>query len=203
MITKQRYVEYLIRTPINYTCFNLVEHLDDVSHDVVSNFLKQSRITARQVWELAKGLINTTKDSFLIIDDSVQDKRYSRSIELVKKQYSGAVGGLVRGIGVANLVHSDSQEHYPVDYRILVNAIADKGLKAKTVLFDSWYASWENLKLVHALKRTFYTTLKSNRLVSFSKEEGYDGETFQCSFPLDSGKFYTLFNIVKCESNGF
>ncbi len=84
MITKQRYVEYLIRTPINYTCFNLAEHLDDVSHDVVSNFLKQSRITARQVWELVKGLINTTKASFLIIDDSVQDKRYSKSIELVK-----------------------------------------------------------------------------------------------------------------------
>ncbi|MGZ4977342.1 MAG: hypothetical protein ACXV8O_09330, partial [Methylobacter sp.] len=49
---------------------------------------------------------------------------------------------------------------------MLVNAIADKGLKAKTVLFDSWYASWENLKLVHSLKRTFYITLKSNRMVS-------------------------------------
>lgn len=190
MITKQRYVEYLICTPIKYTCFNLSEHLDHVSHDVVSNFLKQSRITARQVWELVKWLINNTEDSFLIIDDSVQDKRYSKSIELVKTQYSGAAGGLVRGIGVVNLVHSDGQEHYPVDYRIyhnaadgktkndhfkdmLVNAIADKGLKAKTVLFDSWYASWENLKLVHALKRTFYTTLKSNRMVSLSKEEGY------------------------------
>jgi len=189
MITKQRYVEYLICTPINYTCFNLAEHLD-VSHDVVSNFLKQSRITARQVWELVKGLINNTEDSFLIIDDSVQDKRYSKSIELVKTQYSGAVGGLVRGIGVVNLVHSDGQEHYPVDYRIyhnaadgktktdhfkdmLVNAIADKGLKAKTVLFDSWYASWENLKLIHALKRIFYTTLKSNRMVSLNKEDGY------------------------------
>jgi hypothetical protein len=173
MITKQRYLEYLICTPINYTCVNLSEHLEPVSHDVVSNFLKQSRITARQVWELVKGLIHNTEDSFLIIDDSVQDKRYSKSIELVKTQYSGAVGGLVRGIGVVNLVHSDGQEHYPVDYRIYNNAIADKGLKAKTVLFDSWYASWENLKLVNTLKRTFYTTLKSNRRVSLSKEEGY------------------------------
>ncbi|MGZ5600220.1 MAG: hypothetical protein ACXWFX_06455, partial [Methylobacter sp.] len=123
--------------------------------------------------------------------DSVQDKRYSKSIELVKTQYSGAVGGLVRGIGVVNLVHSDGQDTIirwitefiitPADGKtkndhfknMLVNAIADKGLKAKTVLFDSWYASWENLKLVHTLKRTFYTTLKSNRMVSLSKEEGY------------------------------
>ncbi|MGZ5044128.1 MAG: transposase [Methylobacter sp.] len=133
MITKQRYVEYLICTPINYTCFNLSEHLDHVSHDVVSNFLKQSRITARQVWELVKELINNTEDSFLIIDDSVQDKRYSKSIELVKTQYSGAAGGLARGIGVVNLVHSDGQEHYPVDYRIYHNA-ADGKTKPRTTI---------------------------------------------------------------------
>jgi hypothetical protein len=190
MITKQRYIEYLISTPINYTCQNLSEHLEDVSHDVVSNFLKRNRITAREVWALVNGLIKNTLESFLIIDDSVQNKQYSKSIELVKKQYSGAVGGLVRGIGVVNLVHSDGKEHYPVDYRIyddsadgktkndhfrdmLINAVADKGILAKTVLFDSWYAAWQNLKLVNSLKLTFYTTLKSNRLVSLTKEGGY------------------------------
>jgi hypothetical protein len=135
-------------------------------------------------------VIKNTPEAFLIIDDSVQNKRYSKSIELVKKQYSGAEGGLVRGIGVVNLVHSDGQEHYPIDYRIydnsadgktkndhfremLINALADKDIQAKTVLFDSWYGSWQNLKLVHSLKRIFYTPLKGNRLVSLSKEEGY------------------------------
>jgi len=67
---------------------------------------------------LVNGLIKNTPESFLILDDSVQNKQYSKSIEPVKKQYSGAVGGLVRGIGVVNLVHSDGKEHYPVDYRI-------------------------------------------------------------------------------------
>ena len=190
MITKQRYIEYLISTPINYTCQNLSEHLENVSHDVVSNFLKRNRITARQVWALVNGLVKNTPESFLIIDDSVQNKQYSKSIELVKRQYSGAVGGLVRGIGVVNLVHSDGKEHYPVGYRIydnsadgktendhfrdmLINAVADKGILAKTVLFDSWYAAWQNLKLVNSLKLTFYTTLKSSRLVSLAKEGGH------------------------------
>jgi hypothetical protein len=85
---------------------------------------------------------------------------------------------------------SDGKEHYPIDYRIydntadgktkndhfkemLINAVADKRILAKTVLFDSWYSAWENLKLVSALKLTFFTTLKSNRLVSLTKEEGY------------------------------
>jgi hypothetical protein len=131
-------------------------------------------------------------EAFLIVDDSVQDKRYSRFIELVKRQYSGAEHGLVRGIGVVNLVHSSGREgdFYPIDYRIyapeadgktkndhfqdmVVRAVSDKRLQAKTILFDTWYASADNLKLIHRLNLVFFTTLKENRLVSLSKEEGY------------------------------
>jgi SRSO17 transposase len=68
---------------------------------------------------MVKNLLNNTEESCLIVDDSVQNKRYSKVIELVKRQYSGAVGGLVRGIGVVNLVHTDGKEHYPIDYRTL------------------------------------------------------------------------------------
>ena len=192
MITKQKYVEYLISTPINYTCTNLAEHLEGVSHDVVSNYLKRERLTARHLWELVQGLIDDSPDAYLIIDDSVHNKRYSRSIEMVKLQYSGAEGGLVRGIGVVNLVHTNGKEgeYYPIDFRVyakeadgktkndhfqemLLRAISEKQIQAKTVLFDSWYASWQNLKLVHRLGLIFYTTLKANRLVSLSKETGY------------------------------
>jgi hypothetical protein len=63
-------------------------------------------------------LLNDSKDSYLVVDDSVQDKRYSKKIELVKRQYSGAAGGLVDGIGIVNLLHSDSNEFYPIDFRI-------------------------------------------------------------------------------------
>jgi hypothetical protein len=192
MITKQKYVEYLISTPINYTCTNLAEHLEEVSHDVVSDYLTRERLTARHLWELVQSLIDDRPDAYLIIDDSVQNKRYSRSIEMVKLQYSGAEGGLVKGIGVVNLVHTTGQdgEYYPIDFRIyaketdgktkndhfqemLLRAISEKQIQAKTVLFDSWYGSWKNLKLVHRLGLIFYTTLKANRLVSLSKEGGY------------------------------
>ncbi|MCJ7703107.1 MAG: transposase [Anaerolineales bacterium] len=192
MITKEKYVEYLISTPINYTCTNLAEHLDEVSHDVISNYLKRERLTARHLWELVQDLIDDSPDAYLIIDDSVQNKRYSRSIEMVKLQYSGAEGGLVRGIGVVNLVHTNGEdgEYYPLDFRIyakdadgktkndhfqemLLRAIGERQIQAKTVLFDSWYSSWRNLKLVYRLGLIFYTTLKANRLVSLSIEDGY------------------------------
>ncbi len=56
---------------------------------------------------------------------------------------------------------------------MLIAAKADKGLKAQTVLFDTWYASVGNLKLVQRLGMVFVTTLKSNRLVSVSQAAGY------------------------------
>ncbi len=85
MITKQKYIENLISTPINYTCTNLAAHLDNISHDVISNFLKRERLTPNQVWSQVSGLLNNTEESYLIIDDSVQNKQYSKSIELVKR----------------------------------------------------------------------------------------------------------------------
>lgn len=192
MITKKQYVEYLVSTPKNCTCTYLAEHLEDVSHDVVNDFLHQKRFLPRELWKLVKNRIEDCKAAFLLVDDSVQDKRYSRFIELVRAQYSGNEHRVVRGIGVVNLVHSVGKDadFYPIDYRVyapdvdgktkndhfqemFVNALDRKHVQARTILFDGWYASAENLKLIHRRQRIFFTTLKNNRVVSLSKEQGY------------------------------
>ena len=192
MITKKQYVEYLVSTPKNCTCTYLAEHLEDVSHDVVNDFLHQKRFLPREVWKLVKDRIEDSKAAFLLVDDSVHAKRYSRFIDLVRAQYSGNEHRVGRGIGVVSLVHSAGKEadFYPIDYRIyapdvdgktkndhfsemFLNALDQKHVQARTILFDGWYASAENLKLVHRRKRIFFTTLKSNRLVSLSKESTY------------------------------
>jgi hypothetical protein len=199
-MTKQQYIEYLICTPGgNYTCTNLANHLDGepgTSHDAISDFLRRDKLTPRSLWEVVQSLLHDGPDSCLIVDDSVQDKRYSKQIEMVKLQYSGAAGGLVRGIGVIDLLHTSGAGgvFFPVDFRLynpddpggdgrtknqhfrdmLVRAKSDKRLQANTVLFDTWYASVDNLKLIHrTLGMFFVTCLKSNRLVSLSKEQGY------------------------------
>ena len=190
MVTRKQYIEYLLNTPVNYTCSNLAEHLDDVSHDAVSDFLQRGRVTANRLWELVKPLLNNTEEAVLIVDDSVQNKQYSQQIGLVHRQYSGAEHGLVRGIDIVNLVHYDGQDYYPIDYRIYAPAVdgstkndlfgemlmaakTRKGIKARTVLFDSWYTSVANLKLIAFLKMVFFAPIKDNRLVSLSREQGY------------------------------
>ena len=39
---------------------------------------------------------------------------------MVKLQYSGAEGGLARGIAVVNLIHTSGEDgdYYPIDFRI-------------------------------------------------------------------------------------
>jgi len=87
-------------------------------------------------------------------------------------------------------VHRDGATFYPIDYRIyavaqdgksknehfremLIRAKSDKNIQARTVLFDSWYAAADNLKLIVRLGMSFVTTLKSNRLVSLTPYGGY------------------------------
>lgn len=192
MLTKKQYVEYLISTPKNCTCTYLADHLEDVSQDVVNDFLHDKRFLPRALWKLVRERIEDSKDACLIVDDSVQDKRYSRFIELVRAQYSGNEHRGVKGIGGVNWVHRGGAEDdfYPIDYRVyapdgdgksknhhcqemFVHALEQKHLQARTILFDSWYASAEHRKLIHRRQRIFFTPLKDTRLVSLSKEEGY------------------------------
>ena len=112
-MTRRQYIEYLIATCGNYTCSNLSDHLDGcpgTSHDAISDFLTREKVTARGLWELVAPLIDDSEDAYLILDDSVQNKQYSRHIELVKLQYSGAEHGLVRGIDIINLIHTNGKD---------------------------------------------------------------------------------------------
>src|SRR5512139_1262967 len=189
-ITKQLYVEYMISTPINYTCTNLADHLDDISDDAINDYLRREKHTAPTLWELAEPLINNSHQAYLVLDDSVQDKNYSQQMEMVKRQYSENAHGLVKGIGIVNLVHTHQGDYHPLDFRVyapdadgktknnhfrdmLRQAFEEKGIQAQTILFDSGYAASKNLKFIHRFGNFFVTTLKENRLVSLSQEQGY------------------------------
>ena len=114
-----------------------------MNHDVISDFLKRERLTASHLSELVEERIDDSADAYLIIDDSVQDKRYSRSIEMVKLQYSGAAGGLVRGIAVVNLIHTSGEDgaYYPIDFRIYAKE-ADGEVKERPFSRDAAASRW-------------------------------------------------------------
>nr|WP_162549761.1 transposase [Hymenobacter nivis] len=162
-----------------------------MSHDQVYRFLRNNTFSASQLREMVQPLLSDSPEAFLLVDDRVQDKRYRRFIEVAQRQYSGNVHGLVTGIGLVNLVHNSGErgDFMPLDFRVYAPAqdglmkndhfqsmfkqVVEEGkIQARTLLFDSWYASSENLKVIERAGWTFFTTLKSNRLVRLSKETG-------------------------------
>jgi hypothetical protein len=191
MITKEQYVGYLVSTPKNCTCTYLAEHLEGVSHAVVTDFLRQKGFRPRELWQRVTDRSEDGKEAFRLGGGSVQDKRDARFIESVRAPYSGTEHRVVRGLGVVSLVHSagKDQAFYPLDSRVyapevegttktdhlhemFVNAGEPTGSQARTILFEGGYAAAENGKLSHRRHWPSFTTLKSNRLVSLSKEQG-------------------------------
>lgn len=157
----------------------------DMQHDCVSRWLSASDFTPSQLWNQVKKLIDVTT-GYLVGDDTLLNKEYSRINELAKKQYSGNEHKLVNGICLVNLLWSKGEEYVPVDYRIykkefdgrtkndhfqdLLKRAKKRGFSPIYILMDSWYSSVDNLKLiVKKLNWNFICNLKSNRKVSISQ----------------------------------
>lgn len=56
---------------------------------------------------------------------------------------------------------------------LLLGAVLEKQVPAQTVLFDSWYSSSDNLKLIARLGLIFYSAIKGDRVVSVSRDAGW------------------------------
>ena len=101
-------------------------------------------------------MLRDSPEAFLLVDDSVQDKRYSRFIDLAKRQYSGNTHGMLTGIGLVNLVHSsgEAEDFLPLNHRVYApdhdgltkndhflamfdHVVSENKLLARTILFDS------------------------------------------------------------------
>jgi hypothetical protein len=83
------YCQYLPSSPINYTVTNLADHLEGVSHDPINRYLGGEKLTPRLLWDNVEPLLQPSENAYVLFDDTVLDKRYSNSIELVRRQYNG------------------------------------------------------------------------------------------------------------------
>ena len=192
--TSHLYCQYLLSTQINYTCTNLADHFADLSHDDVSRFLKEEKLTPRLLWEKASPLFTSRIEGYIIFDDVVLEKTHSTKIQGVRRQYSGNQHGIIKGIGVVNCVYFDpvANQFWVIDFRIfdpgrdgktkldhvrdmLVSA-PHRGLLFGYVLMDSCgsppgYATAELMKFIISKHKIFYCPLKANRKVDDSQAQ--------------------------------
>ena len=98
-VTRLEYCQYLLVSQINYTLTNFADHTEKFSHDQINRYLSGEKITPRLIWENVESQVDRTPDGYLIFDDTVLDKNYSFSIELVRRQYRGNAHNVIKGIG--------------------------------------------------------------------------------------------------------
>ncbi len=114
------YCQYLLSSQTNYTLTNLSKHLQDFSHDTINRYLKKEKFTPTSLWQNLKKDIQISQDAGVIFDDTVLDCIASKSIELVRRQYSGAEHRVLPGIGLINCVYLNPEKNlfWVIDYRI-------------------------------------------------------------------------------------
>lgn len=185
-VTAQMYGQFLVNTPANVTATFFADTASGFSHDQVTRFLARSKLSPRIIRDKALADIPLSPHGFVLFDDTVIDKDFSRKIEMARTQYSGNAHGIVRGIGVVTCVYynPDVDQFYALDYRIfdperdgqskldhvwdMLDGLAARNVAYGYVLMDSWYAATELMVHIADLGKIYYCPLKSNRLVDDS-----------------------------------
>jgi hypothetical protein len=186
-ITEYDYINFLIGTQKVYSCTEAERvHPDSndessPAHDSYIRQLHRLLPTVERLWLEVSEHVDLSK-GYLICDDSTLDKLYSRKIELVTRHWSGKHKRVVSGINLITLLWTDGERHIPVDYRIynkgvdgltkndhfraMLRTAVERGFRPEVVLFDSWYASLENLKFIRSLDWIWLTRLECDRQVN-------------------------------------
>ena len=180
------YTKFLIANQNKYSGVELSKtSSSNLSHDSVSRWLKEQEFESKNLWSHVKNMIEK-EAGYLIVDDSVLDKRFSRNNELAGFHWSGNEHRLISGIDLVNLLWTHGEECIPVDYRIyqseekkektkndhfrdMLMAAKKRGLKPDYVLGDCWYGSVENMKFIQKQGWKFIFGAKENRKVSITK----------------------------------
>jgi DDE family transposase len=183
--TAEDYIQFLASSPRAFSCVEagrVQPHSPWAPHhDSFTRLLRRLEPEPEILWEEAQLLV-ALNQGVLILDDSTLDKPFAHKIDLVTHHWSGKHKAVVRGINLITLLWTDGDRKLPCDYRIfdkdrdgltkndhfwemLLMAKA-RGFAPRCVLFDSWYASLENLKQVRDFGWIFLTQLKGNRKVT-------------------------------------
>ncbi len=183
------YMDFLIATPKACSAVEAARvqpvQPQAPAHDAFTRLLRRLEPDPENLWLEAASQVNKD-DGVLVLDDSTLDKPYARDIALVGRHWSGKHHAVVQGISLVSLLWTDGDRHIPCDYRTFHKP---EGLTKNdhflghdpqrppahdfhraAVLFDGWYSSLDNLKLLRGFGWMWLTRLKANRLVNKDRQ---------------------------------
>jgi len=86
-VTAQSYGQFLVNSPVNFTGTYFADTVDELEHDSVYRFLKNSRLTPALLREKMSDIVAYSPHGRILFDDTVLDKNSSHKIEGAVAQY--------------------------------------------------------------------------------------------------------------------
>lgn len=184
-VNENDYINFLIATQKAYSCMEAErvqpESANAASHDAINRLLHRMEPSSEQLWQEAEPQVSLSQ-GILVVDDSTLDKLYAEKMELVTRHWSGKHGRVVQGIHLISLLWTEGDRHIPLDYRLYEKSVdaatkndhfrsmlataKSRGFSPQCVVFDGWYSSLANLKLIREYGWIWLTRLKRNRHVN-------------------------------------
>jgi hypothetical protein len=184
-VNENDYINFLIATQKAYSCVEAErvqpESINAASHDAINRLLHRMEPSSEQLWQEAEPQVSLSQ-GILVADDSTLDKLYAEKMELVTRHWSGKHGRVVQGINLISLLWTEGDRHIPLDYRFYEKSVdaatkndhfrsmlataKSRGFSPQCVVFDGWYSSLANLKLIREYGWIWLTRFKRNRHVN-------------------------------------
>lgn len=200
------YTDYLICSS-SYTTATGMASMLSIKHDKITQHLSKDLFDSKFLWSYSKPYIQELTQSkemvVLSFDDSIEEKQYTDSSELVCWHYDHVFKRSVKGVNFLTALVETGGMRLPCAvefvkkdlwvtdektgkqkrkasktknelFREMIRSCADK-CRFDYVLADSWFSSVENMQAVKGeLNLNFIFGLKSNRKVALSKANKQD-----------------------------
>jgi putative transposase len=178
-------INFLIATPQQVSATEAArvhpKRKDAPAHDAFPRLLQRLEPDPETLGGEAQAQISLPQ-GILVIDDSTLDKPYAKQIALVTHHWSGKHPAVVRGLNLITLLWTEGERHVPCDSRVfdkaqdrltkndpfqhMLRTAQVRGFTPACVVFDSWYAGLENLKVLRSFHWLWLTRVKANRQVN-------------------------------------
>lgn len=201
------YTDYLLVAPTYCTATGLSAVTENrVSHDQVTRLLS-GKLDSATLWREVKPMVHEIRshEGLLVIDDSIEPKRYTKANALINWHYDHCTGKTVKGVNFVSAFYYSPERGMglPVGVEYVrkdMQAIDNKGnavyrsretkngmmrrmvghaalnVGFRYVLADSWFSSSQNMSYITKECRSdFIMAIKSNRVVALGEAEKSKG----------------------------
>lgn len=167
---------------INVTATGIAQQ-SAVSHDQITRFLVKRRLWTRWMLWIIQKLFGVLMGGYLLLDDTVIAKPYSRKLDGASFIHSSVLNRVVFGYNVVFICWSNGYITVPLSWRwyrkngktkidlaldLLSEAKIRWNIAPRYVLFDKYYGADRLLNRLHDYRWKFAGQLKCNRIINMA-----------------------------------